>query len=254
MKESLWDKRWKEGLEEGFEATSLDRCSGSCFEIIRDWIDPHPGSILEVGSGTGRFCIALAEEYPDSQVTALDLSNPALRLAEEGAKKKGLKNIIYAKGDIFNMPFGDDLFDTVFNEGVIEHFENYEDILREMIRVSKLQGKIIVAVPNWCNLIYNLTLFFSKEERARYGRIKLFRHKELNSLFKRCGLDDIKISGFDPAHAITRLSRFWPKCEWLGRKIDSFLVKPLDVVTKGGFSSRFGFEVIACGTKVRNRL
>jgi ubiquinone/menaquinone biosynthesis C-methylase UbiE len=43
-------------------------------------------SILEIGCGTGEFAFWLLEKYPDSQVTAVDFSETAIRAA---LNKKG---------------------------------------------------------------------------------------------------------------------------------------------------------------------
>ena len=59
-------------------------------------------------------------------------------------------------GNLFQIPYPDNYFHVVFNEGVIEHFPlqdnlSYENALKGMIRVAKPKGKIIVVVPNWYN-------------------------------------------------------------------------------------------------------
>jgi len=247
--ETLWDEMWRRGFKDSIEATGLDRLSRRCYDIIKKWIGERPGPVLEAGSGTGRFCIALAEANTDTRVTALDLSRSSLELARAGAGKRGLDNISYVRGDIRQIPFEAGSFDIVFNEGVIEHFIDYESVIREMRRVAKLGGMVICAVPNRLNLIYNMTLSLSEGEASKYGRTKLFTRRELEDAFLKCGLSDTRVSGFDPAHGVTRLSAYWPKCELLGRKIDRLLVRPLDAVTNKGFSSRFGFEIIIRGIK-----
>ena len=64
---------------------------------------------------------------------------------------RGLNNVEFRKADLFQLPFPDNHFDLVFENGVIEHFKNYPEALLEMKRVVKKGGKIIVVFPN----IYN---------------------------------------------------------------------------------------------------
>ncbi len=56
----------------------------------------------------------------------------------------------FVVGNMFNMPFEDEYFDLTFNSGVAEHFSSDEVVamLKEMARVTKPNGKVVVAIPN----------------------------------------------------------------------------------------------------------
>jgi release factor glutamine methyltransferase len=56
---------------------------------VRELAAP-PARILDLGTGSGAIALALAAQYPDSQVTAVDLSAEALALAAENAAATGL--------------------------------------------------------------------------------------------------------------------------------------------------------------------
>lgn len=47
------------------------------------------------------------------------------------------------------LPFPDDYFDAVFSKSVIEHIENTDQYMKEMRRVLKWGGVLIVMVPDW---------------------------------------------------------------------------------------------------------
>ena len=57
--------------------------------------------ILDIGTGSGCIAITLALEMPDSQVTAWDISDNALRIAEENANALGA-NVAFEKRDILD--------------------------------------------------------------------------------------------------------------------------------------------------------
>ena len=59
------------------------------------------GSILDIGTGSGCIAITLALEMPDSQVTAWDISDDALLIAQENAKALGA-NVVFEKRDILD--------------------------------------------------------------------------------------------------------------------------------------------------------
>ena len=58
-----------------------------CLELIRGLERPR---VLDVGVGTGAIALAIADEHPGAQVTAIDVSEDALALARENAERTGL--------------------------------------------------------------------------------------------------------------------------------------------------------------------
>ena len=63
-------------------------------ELLKSRI-PHPASsILDVGTGSGVIALSLAAEFPDAAITATDVSEDALALARENAKRLGLTSRI----------------------------------------------------------------------------------------------------------------------------------------------------------------
>lgn len=60
------------------------------------------GSILDIGTGSGCIACTLAAELPKSEVTAWDISDDALRIAQENAQNIGV-NICFEKVDILSI-------------------------------------------------------------------------------------------------------------------------------------------------------
>jgi release factor glutamine methyltransferase len=58
-------------------------------ELVVERLAQPPARILELGTGSGAIALGLAKHYPQSQVTAVDLSEEALALAQENAVAGG---------------------------------------------------------------------------------------------------------------------------------------------------------------------
>ena len=86
-----------------------------------------PGdSVLEVGTGTGRYSIALAKE--GMNVTAVDLVESNLALLRENSK--GIERLKAFKGDATDLSrFADQTFDVTLVLGPLYHLYETEDIL-----------------------------------------------------------------------------------------------------------------------------
>ena len=71
---------------------------------------PKNCKILDVGMGSGCIAITLKLELPEAQITASDISEPALKVARENANRLGAE-IKFIKSDLLNDIAGD--FDVV---------------------------------------------------------------------------------------------------------------------------------------------
>lgn len=62
-------------------------------ELLRERVgETTPRRILDLGTGSGALALALATEYPEAAIVAVDLSAEALSLAQENAEKLGLQD------------------------------------------------------------------------------------------------------------------------------------------------------------------
>ncbi len=101
--------------------------------------------ILEIGAGTGRYSIALAEKGYD--VTAVELVERNLEVLKQNSTE--LKNIQSFQGDALDLSrFEEETFDMTLVFGPLYHLYNEEEVHRaidEAIRVTKKDGIILVA-------------------------------------------------------------------------------------------------------------
>jgi phosphatidylethanolamine/phosphatidyl-N-methylethanolamine N-methyltransferase len=102
----------------------------------------QPGDrVLEVGVGTGINAVL----YPrDCTVTGVDLSDSMLEKARDRIARKGVRNVRLLEMDAANLKFADDSFDIVYAPYVISVVPDPVAVTREMHRVCRPGGRIII--------------------------------------------------------------------------------------------------------------
>ena len=76
---------------------------------------------------------------PEADITCLDYSSDMMRQAQEKAKRLHLK-ITFRQGDVGELPYEDDIFDTVLSLNGFHAFPDKEAAYREVFRVLKPGG------------------------------------------------------------------------------------------------------------------
>ena len=107
---------------------------------------PPPGfRALELGAGGSAWLPFLAGR--GAWAAGLDLSVPGLLLSRELLAASGAEAHL-VRGDVLKAPFGDGFFDVVFSAGLVEHFADSRDVLRQALRLLRPGGLCITSVPN----------------------------------------------------------------------------------------------------------
>ena len=122
---------------------------------------------LDTGTSAGTN-LRMLKQLGFRNVTGLDISEDAIAFCEA----KGLGPV--EQGDICAMPFADDSFDLVLATDVIEHVEEDDGALREIARVLRPGGALLLTVPAF-ELLWGLQDRVSKHKR-RY-RLKPLAEK-----------------------------------------------------------------------------
>jgi demethylmenaquinone methyltransferase / 2-methoxy-6-polyprenyl-1,4-benzoquinol methylase len=104
----------------------------------------RPALILDVATGTGDFAIQALSLNPD-KVFGIDISEGMLEVGRKKIRERSLGDKIeLQKGDSENLPFEENKFDAVTVAFGVRNFENLEKGLREIFRVLKPGGKLVV--------------------------------------------------------------------------------------------------------------
>jgi demethylmenaquinone methyltransferase/2-methoxy-6-polyprenyl-1,4-benzoquinol methylase len=104
----------------------------------------QPKRILDLATGTGDFAIALLKLNP-TQIIGMDISSGMLEVGKNKMKAKHVSHIIDMQlGDSENMPFEDGYFDAITVGFGVRNYEHLEKGLSEMLRVTRVGGKIVI--------------------------------------------------------------------------------------------------------------
>lgn len=104
----------------------------------------QPKQLLDIATGTGDFALACLKLNPD-KVTGIDISTEMLAVGREKIAKRNLQDKIELfEGDSEDIHFDDNSFDAITVAFGVRNFENLEKGLKEMNRVVRPGGKVVV--------------------------------------------------------------------------------------------------------------
>lgn len=103
--------------------------------MVAEW---KPERILDVATGTGDLALELQKKCPDAEVTGSDFCEEMLAFAAES----GVQETVVA--DALSMPFDDDSFDVLTVAFGLRNMANWSDALKEMSRVIRPGGHLLV--------------------------------------------------------------------------------------------------------------
>ena len=126
---------------------------------------PKGSKVLDLGCGAGMSTNLLGENY---NVLGADLSGPVLDYA-----KKTYKKVKFQNEDARKLSFKNGTFDAALACGFIEHINEVDEVLDEMVRVTKKGGFIIFVSPNWFSPLRAIRAFISPKGYETIGRNRL---------------------------------------------------------------------------------
>jgi SAM-dependent methyltransferase len=102
--------------------------------------------VLDIGSGAGTDSLVAAHMVgPEGTVTGIDMTPEMLEKARSGAAELGLRNVTFVEGEAEQLPFGDERFDVVISNGVIDLVPDKDAVFAEIHRVLAPGGRIQIA-------------------------------------------------------------------------------------------------------------
>ena len=101
--------------------------------------------ILELGCGWGSLTFHMAQNFPNSKITAVSNSNDQIKFIEKKCLKLRLKNIETINADMNDFAI-DKEFDRVVSIEMFEHMRNYDELLKRIGGWLSQNGKLFVHI------------------------------------------------------------------------------------------------------------
>ncbi|MFY0596365.1 MAG: class I SAM-dependent methyltransferase [Cognatishimia sp.] len=105
-----------------------------------------PLKILDIGIGTGEMSSALLRHLGrDVELTGVDISRSMLEIAEERLRNE-CSSLRLQQADACRLPFADNSRDLIVCGHVVEHLCEPTNALREMLRVLRPGGQLLICI------------------------------------------------------------------------------------------------------------
>lgn len=123
-----------------------------------------------------------------ARVFGIDISFPTLVQARHSFPDGQLGAVA---ADVRDIPFADHTFDAIYSMGTIEHFDETEQAVAEMVRVLRPGGRGIIGVPNRHDPFLRPLLATALQACGlyAYGYEKSYSRKALREMLERAGLE-----------------------------------------------------------------
>ena len=186
---NYWDSSWDQRGVNSFSVHST-LVENAKWNYLKQDLKGRSGISLEVGCGSGHFSALLAQM--GFKAILLDYSKAAIVCARNSfTGLGGRERKQYVVGDALQMPVADESIDVVVSCGVLEHFENPVQPMREMARVLQPGGLFYADIcPRKFSLKGMLDFLYHKPKGWYEASMS---KNQIQSYLKVIGLQSIRI-------------------------------------------------------------
>ncbi len=104
-----------------------------------------PQRILDVATGTGDLAILAAKKLHPQEVLGVDISDQMMEVGRKKVEKRNLSQTIhFQREDCTQLTLCDNQFDAVMASFGIRNFQNLDQALKEMLRVLRPGGHLML--------------------------------------------------------------------------------------------------------------
>lgn len=165
----------------------LGKLQRTRFQLVKSLLNRDPADhVLEVGYGSGVFFVELRKTF--QRISGVDPHSMTKEVAESLTSVDIAADL--QSGSVSKMSFADGSFDAVVAISALEYVEDIHDACREIIRVLRPQGYLVLVTPGKSPILdAGLKLLGGEDADSNYGGR---REKLLNALNEHFSVDRIK--------------------------------------------------------------
>ncbi len=146
--------------------------------------------VLDLACGPGFVALEFARHA--REIVGVDLTAEMLKQARALARSEGFKNVTFRRADVNRLPFPNKSFDLVVTRASFHHFLEPERVLKEMVRVLKPDGRILISDNTSKNDPEKSRLQNTIEKLRDPSHVEMLPLKNWRRLFKNAGLRVVK--------------------------------------------------------------
>lgn len=160
---------------------------------------PRHARVLDVGAGTGEFSARIADHLPESQVLGVELLEASVEVAR--AKHSSLApRLQFQTGDAYHLAQPDNSFDLVANRHMVQSVPHVDQILAELVRVTKSGGHVHVLAEDY-SMLHMMSGPLDPDVFWRKGPVEFAERTGTDSrigrkawtLMRAAGLKDVRV-------------------------------------------------------------
>ena len=216
-----------------------------------EWLDPKEGErILDVACGSGVLSLKIAEK--GCEVHGVDISEDAINSAKRLSERKKIV-CEFEVGSAEDLPYPDEYFDKIVCSSSVEHFGDDIKALKEMCRVLKPNGSVVLTTDSFT---YPISDGVKEMHRTIAHVVNYYTAEKLKARFEIAGFEMNRSKYLLNSRIASFFVKMGIKLEW-GKAgilwmVVSFIAYPLCLVSDGLFGMKGkGYTLIAEGRKVK---
>ncbi len=160
------------------------------FNEVSRFIEKSNGKILDIGSADGVFTKVILDKSEAKEIIGIDVLKNSIDWANKHWKKT--KELKFKLGDAHKLNFKPNTFNAVFALEVMEHVFEPQIVFKEIKRVLKKNGYVIILVPS-DNLLFKIIWWFV----TKFAWARIWRDCHVQSFSEKHTLsDEMKKAGF----------------------------------------------------------
>lgn len=136
--------------------------------------------ILNLGCGYDTYGTDFVDKYP---------SRPEIKRVDCDTQK---------------LPYGNNTFDEVIVDNLLQHLANPHFALREVHRVLKPRGKFLIKVTNIHALYYHFSSILENYENFKNKCYSFYTRLSLRNALEKTGFKNIAIEYYNPSHKLKK--------------------------------------------------